>query len=76
MEERGWRAIVHEVAKAGHDWMTKPLPPSIQQFMISGNNITKEIAGYEHEQNLFIGKDPDAGKDWRQEEGGDRGCGG
>ena len=38
--------------------------------MSSGNNITKEIAGYEHEQSWFIGKDPDAGKDWRQEEKG------
>ena len=43
-------------------------PKGNQPWIFIGRDDTKALILWPHDENWLIGKDPDAGKDWKQEE--------
>ena len=74
MEQGAWQAIVHGVVK-GWSWLTNsPVHPKGNQSWIFIGRTDAEaetpILWPPDVKSWLIGKDPDTGKDWRQEEKG------
>ena len=80
MDRETWRATVHGVARVAHEWVTftttttQPVPPKGDQSWVFIGRTDAEaetpILWPPHAKSWLIGKDPDAGRDWVQEEKG------
>ena len=67
-----WRMVLEKTLKSPLDWIEiKPVHPEGNQF-IGRTDAEAEVPVFRppDAKNWLTGKDPDAGKDWRQEEKG------
>ena len=83
MDREAWCASVHGVTRVGHDWVTELMNECYLYLICIHLYITAfsycpccslgkntEVSCHFLLKNCLVGKDPDAGKNWRQKEKG------
>jgi len=81
MDREAWCASVHGVTRVGHDWVTELMNECYLYLICIHLYITAfsycpccslgkntEVSCHFLLKNCLVGKDPDAGKNWRQKE--------
>ena len=71
MDRKAWRGAIHGVAKSRRwlsDWSDLIFVKII--WALHSDLVVLALHSYIHFKSRLTGKDPDAGKDWRQKEKG------